>query len=360
MINKEYYNAAESAAVWLIKSQNAGDDDGFASHYHNKDGWYPSYPEVTGYILPTIIAYTERSFDSADLNLIKKSVRAANWLLSIQLKSGAFQGRLIGDTPTVPVIFNTGMIVFGLIAVYKKTKCRDYLNAAIKAGDWLIDNQDDDGVWRKYLTLNGTGESHIYHTRVSWALLELFKTTGKEEYCDPARKNIVWALTHQKSSGWFDRSCLLSENNDTPLIHFLVYTIRGILEAGLLLNISSWINAAERAAKGFLRSQQKHNTIYARYNKEWEPAVDWICPTGVAQISIVYLKLYLLNREAEWLEATDRNLEYLMSIQGRDGENVKGAIPGSDPIDGPYMPNSYLSWATKFFLEALILREELK
>ena len=125
------------------------------------------------------------------------------------------------------------------------------------------------------------------------------------------------------------------------------------------MNIPSWINAAERAAKGFLKSQQKHNTIYARYNKEWEPTVDWICPAGVAQISIVYLKLYLLNRKNEWLEATDRNLEYLLRIQGRDNGNVKGAIMGSDPIDGPYMPNSYLSWATKFLLEALVLREKI-
>jgi|TARA_B100002003_G_scaffold241248_1_gene262700 hypothetical protein len=34
-------------------------------------------------------------------------------------------------------------------------------------------------------------------------------------------------------------------------------------------------------------------------------------------------------------------------------ENVKGVIAGSDPIDGPYMPNSYLSWATNIFLRLL-------
>jgi hypothetical protein len=139
-----------------------------------------------------------------------------------------------------------------------------------------------------------------------------------------------------------------------------VYTIRGILEAGILLNIPSWINVAERAAKGFLKSQQRDSAIYAKYIKEWAPAVEWRCPTGIAQISIVYLKLYILNRRNEWLEADDDNIEYLLTIQGRGNENVKGAIPGSDPIDGPYMLNSYLSWATKFFLEILILREELK
>jgi hypothetical protein len=60
------------------------------------------------------------------------------------------------------------------------------------------------------------------------------------------------------------------------------------------------------------------------------------------------------------LEADDDNIEYLLTIQGQGNENVKGAIPGSDPIDVPYMPNSYLGWATKSFLDAIILREELE
>ena len=34
-----------------------------------------------------------------------------DWLVSIQMPSGAFQGGTIGESPVVPVTFNTGQIL---------------------------------------------------------------------------------------------------------------------------------------------------------------------------------------------------------------------------------------------------------
>ena len=350
--------AAENAINWLVIAQDVGNDYGFSSHYHLKDGWYPSYPEVTGYIIPTLIEYDEITAN-INSNITKKALSAADWLLEIQLESGAFQGRLIGDKPVVPVVFNTGMVIFGLISAYRLTSSESYLNAANRACKWLIKSQDDDGVWRKNLTLNGSGQTHIYHTRVSWAILELYKITQDKKYYESATKHINWALTHQNKLGWFDLSCLHAENNNNPLIHFLAYTIRGILESGLLLEKFSWIDAAENAAEGFLMAQQRKNRVFARYNSKWEPTVDWACPTGVAQLSIIYLKLYEYSGHKKWLQAADSNLKYLISLQGKNDKNINGAISGSAPIDGPYMKNCYLSWATKFFIDALLLRQQV-
>jgi len=351
-----YTEGAEKAINWLIRAQDVGDDDGICSHYHLEEGWSSSYPEVTGYIVPTLIRYGE---SRGRPEIVKRALRSANWLLSLQMERGGFQGRLIADLPGTPVIFNTGMILFGLIESYKITGNRSYMDSAVNAADWLVGNQDADGVWRQFLTLNGTGETHIYHTRVSWALLELYKIKEDEKYLQAAGRNITWALNNQNSKGWFGLNCLFEENNDQPLIHFVAYTIRGILEAGLLLNVPGWIEAAERAAKGIRLSQRRHGGIYARYDKDWEPTVDWKCITGVAQVSIIYMKLFRLTNQPEWLQSADKNLTYLIEVQGKDEINIKGALPGSDPLGGPYMENCYLSWATKFLLEALLLREEI-
>ena len=152
---EKYHIAAEKAVSGLIAAQNVGKDDGFASRYHVRDGWYSSYPEVTGYIIPTLIKYGEKN---GRADLVERTLKAADWLLSIQMDSGAFQGRLVDDRPITAVIFNTGMILFGLVSSYKKTGDQKYIQACRKAADWLVENLDSDGAWRRFLTLNGTGE----------------------------------------------------------------------------------------------------------------------------------------------------------------------------------------------------------
>ena len=39
---------------------------------------------------------------------------------------------------------------------------------------------------------------------------------------------------------------------------------------------------------------------------------------------------------------------------------VRGAIKGSQPIWGRYAPFSYPNWATKFFIDAVLLLNEIE
>ena len=342
------------AADWLNKAQDVGSDNGYSSHYDLNLGWATSYPEVSGYIIPTMLDYAKIVNDvKIDNNIIKCS----DWLISIQLPSGAFQGRLIGDLPVTPVIFNTGMILFGLKEAFLKTKDLKYRDSATKAADWLVDVQSSDGLWRKHLTLNGTGESHDYHTRVSWGILEINKIHKKDEYLSSATKNIEWVINnHQNKNGWFTHTDLLEEKNNEPLIHFLVYTIRGILECGRILDNNKWIDSAILAARGLLNSQIENGRIFARYDSNWNPTVNWVCLTGVAQISIVYTLIYKLTNDSIWIESADENIKYLLKNVGSKVPEINGSLSGSMPVNESYMTNCYISWATKFLLELLILR----
>jgi len=48
----------QEAVRWLSRAQDSStsDDGGVARHYSLVDGWSTSYPETTGYIVPTMLA----------------------------------------------------------------------------------------------------------------------------------------------------------------------------------------------------------------------------------------------------------------------------------------------------------------
>src|SRR5207249_252199 len=93
--------------AWLGAAQDrsTSNDGGVARHYSLISGWSSSYPETTGYIIPTWIACAKR-FGRPDL--LERARRALHWLEAIQLEGGGFQGGVSGSAPVVPVVFNTG------------------------------------------------------------------------------------------------------------------------------------------------------------------------------------------------------------------------------------------------------------
>jgi len=55
--------AIKEGIGWLERAQDSSltHDGGVARHYSLIDGWGSSYPETTGYIIPTILEYAKRS-----------------------------------------------------------------------------------------------------------------------------------------------------------------------------------------------------------------------------------------------------------------------------------------------------------
>ena len=48
-----------AAARWLERAQDAVQDGGVAGRYRLDTGWTSSYPETTGYLIPTFLALSE-------------------------------------------------------------------------------------------------------------------------------------------------------------------------------------------------------------------------------------------------------------------------------------------------------------
>ena len=83
--------------------------------------------------------------------------------------------------------------------------------------------------------------------------------------------------------------------------------------------------------------------------------------TGSAQIAIVCYRLFETTNDRKYMEAADKLVNYLKPLQCLDSYNdsLNGAIAGSFPITGSYMTFGYPNWATKYFLDSLMLQSKL-
>ena len=68
----------------------------------------------------------------------------AEWELTVQYPEGGFPGHFV-DRPNPPVVFNTGQVIFGLLAAHEAAGNAYFLASARQAGDWLLGEQDPDG-----------------------------------------------------------------------------------------------------------------------------------------------------------------------------------------------------------------------
>ena len=136
-----------AAANWLKRAQDATGDGGFVGRYNLRSGWSSSYPETTGYIIPTLLRLADTLGDD---DYLKRAERAIEFLLSVQLPSGAFPGAEIAENRTNPSPFNTGQIMHGLQAWAKRTGDERCRTALFRAGRWLCEIQDPSGAWLKF------------------------------------------------------------------------------------------------------------------------------------------------------------------------------------------------------------------
>lgn len=345
------------AMAWLGRAQDhsTSQDGGVARHYSLTSSWGASYPETTGYIVPTVLAFGEKQQDEA---LMQRSRKMLDWLVSIQFPEGGFQGGTIDSEPVVPVIFNTGQILLGLSSG-AATFGEPYLEAMHKAAEWLVNSQDTDGCWRKYPTPFAASGEKAYETHVAWGLLAAAHVAGEQRYADAAIKNVHWALTKQQKNGWFADCCLTDPSQ--PLTHTLGYALRGVLEAYLYTKDASLLKAGCRTGEGLLSTIEPNGFLPGRLDCSWQGTVSWSCLTGSVQIAYCLLLLYQDTHDNRFRAAAFALNEYVRKTVCLDGASeTRGAIKGSFPIYGEYGRYQYPNWAAKFFIDSNILEQTVR
>jgi malonyl-CoA O-methyltransferase len=272
------------------------------------------YPEVTGYYIPSLLNWGERDL----------AIQYAKWLCNIQKKYGSWYDPSDAD----PYVFDTAQILKGLIAI--SDILPEVSTNIIKGCDWIISNIQKDGRLTTPSTAAwGTICSELIHIYCLEPLITTSKKYGISTYKNEAKR----VLDYYK----------LNRLNDIldfhTLSHFYAYTIEGLIDL-------DEIDLAKKAIKKVSSLQKRDGSIPAYKN------VKWICSTGLFQFALIYYKLGDKNRG-------DMAFNYACSLQNNTG-GWFGGYPVNKFLAGffkrhkpDYFPDAEISWAVKYFLDAL-------
>jgi len=353
-------DSLKSVLGWILAAQRP--DGGIAAYYSLLTGYSESYPEVTGYIVPTLYEFSRASGASSFPHL-RAAERATEWLLSLQLPTGAFPAGLYNQARSadpLPSVFNTGQILQGLVRAHFETNRVGIRNAALSAARWLAETQKADGSW------SGPGAyqdaPHTYYSMVAWALAELAANSKSGSPDDQrcwraAEKNLDWTLSHFLPNGWVDGINLSGHPN---YLHFIAYALQGLLETAILLRRNDAIEAVARSAWVLLRKFETNKFLPGAYESDFKSSHPFTCLTGNAQMSCVWLRLFEVTDDLRYLNAALKMNEMLKSlVPARGRRGVKGGVSGSYPIWCRYQPFRIISWGCKFFADALLMEQRL-
>ena len=340
----------DAAVQWLTRAHEISLDGGVAYGYCLRGGgWKSSYVETSGYIVETFYDLAEYRSEPA---FAQRAKTIAEWLMTVQNDDGSFSNDRFGVGQGI--VFDTGQVLFGLVRAYRETGEPKLLKSAMRSAQWLSDSMDQDGAWRRNTHLQ---KIHTYNTRSAWAMLELCAAHEAPEIESAARRNLDWALT-QQSRGWFENCAFRPEL--PPFTHTIAYAIRGLLEGGRLLSEQRFTDAANESAQQLLKHVDSKGHIPGRIDTAGNPRSRSCCLTGNCQLAIIWYKLFQQNKNLEFESAASRAMDFVMSVQDVRTSNpdTHGAIKGSHPVWGKYTPLAYPNWATKFFIDAMLLREQ--
>lgn len=351
------------ALAWLGRAQDATGTGGVARgfslswhRYFRSAGWQPAYPETTGYIIPT---WLEAAIELDAPEWTERALRAAHWECDLQLESGAVQGGVVGEGRS-PAVFNTGQVMLGWLAAAERSGETRFLEAAERAGRWLVEVQEPDGLWQKGNSAFALARPTLYNARVAWALAETGAALGNARFTEAARRNLAAVAAGVAPNGWIPDCCLTDPA--APLLHTLAYAGRGLLEGGRVLGDEAIFAAGVRSARALAARVGPDGRMAGRFDRDWSPAVPWSCLTGQVQMANNWMRLHLITGDRAWLESVPAVIGFVKSTQNRSTphEGLRGGIKGSWPLDGDYGRFELLNWATKYFADALLRSTQLQ
>lgn len=347
------------AINWLKRAQDATPDAGVSRGFSlvktgksNPLGWQPSYPETTGYIIPTMI---EASKILNDPDLLRRAKLMADWELQIMFPDGAVHGGNICEKPN-RAIFDTGQVIRGLKAIYLQTNQKKYLEAAIKSATWILENENNrGGKWTENIAKCVSSRATTYNIYAIVPIVELGIAINNSDFKALGFRTGQFTIKMQNENGWF-KNCDFEERDDV-LLHTIVYTIDGLWDMGVLLEENKFLSSAKLALDGVLSQMDNKGYIPGRLNSQWQGTVSWACLTGIAQIAVACLKVYKKEHEKKYLKTALLAKEFLKTCQNNLDETQGGglgALWGSWPIWGEYGQYQALNWPVKYFADLLI------
>ncbi|MFN0216570.1 MAG: prenyltransferase/squalene oxidase repeat-containing protein [Saprospiraceae bacterium] len=337
---EDWRNRTDAALAWLRRSIEVTGGNGASHSWHPLLGWAKAYPETTGYLIETLLAYAELKQDDSLKNL---AFEQRKWLKTIQLPSGAFTGLLVGNHR--PSVFNTSQILFGL----------NRGAASHRAVSWLLSKLESDGAWRSHAYVPGFVPS--YYTRAVWGVLQSNSSLQHPDIKGPMRQALQFYAKRFLPNGavkdWGFRS------GEPAFTHTIAYTLEGFWESSLLLAESGIREKVMASLERLLAARKEAGGRTAgRYDEGWNGDHSFLCITGNCQLSSLCHKVWVKTGESKFKESAHSFLTEILDFQRLGAnKNTFGAFIGSAPIWGAYLPFRYPNWTVKFFLDAMLLNK---
>ena len=305
LLRTDYVNVYNKAINW-IKS-NTINNQGIINNSNLKK----IYPEVTGYYIPSLIRWGYRDL----------AIDYARYLCSIQNRDGAWY-----DTENKnPYIFDSAQILKGLIAV--RHLYPEVEKHIIAGCDWILTNMNDDGKLiapLKDIWGDGKTFSELIHTYCISPIKDAGIIYNRNDYIEKADK-----IAHYYTSKY--REDILNFN---LLSHFYAYVMEAMLDIGE--------TSLVKEAMDKIETIQKSSGGIPAYNN-----VDWVCSTGLFQFAVVWFRL-------GELEKGNKVFNYACKLQNKSGGWYGSYLSEENENEiNTYFPNSEISWAVKYFLDAL-------
>lgn len=345
-----------AAADWLLKSVDVTGVDGSSTCFRLYAGWSYAYPETTGYIIPTLYRYAARYNKP---QFAERATAMARWVTTLQTDSGALPGGAFKPGITEPPsVFNSGQMIIGLVSAYEETGDAAFLDSAARAAKWLADEQDDSGAWQRHAYRAGFSPS--YYTRVCWPMLMTTVHTNDTVVRDRAIRGLRYIAAKQKENG------AIADWGFSPVkpafTHTIAYTIRGFLESGMLGDdLREFLGVGETSAMKVFRILELRKRLAGAYDPKWRGSNWYTCLTGNCQLAICWLRLFDLNGDARLCNAACKAIDVVTRRQKLKPwlfRSIAGGIPGSAPVFGRYLTLRYPNWAAKFYMDAIMMRND--
>jgi malonyl-CoA O-methyltransferase len=264
-----------------------------------------AYPEVTGYLIPTLLDWGEEGL----------ARQYGKWLASIQNGDGSWSD----PSGRAPYTFDTGQILKGLFELCERSP---ELQVSVRRGcDWIRSRIEasgrittpDKGAW-------GLDGGRVVPEAIHLYALEPLRRAEARWPGNGYGEAVVRALNFYLADPELTRFETLS--------HFHAYVIEALVDLGQ-------VDRARAAMNELAPYQAEDGSVRAYRDSEW------VCSTGLFQYSLIWFKLGESERAERAFEAACRL------------QNSSGGFFGSYGKGAKYFPREEIPWAIKYFMDAL-------
>lgn len=260
-----------------------------------------AYPEVAGYLVPTLLRYGES----------EAGARFLRWLSAVQQPDGSFL-----SPEGLSYVFDTAQALRGFLAgmgIYKPAR-----ECAHRAAEYVYGQLLDEG-------RSGFAKRFWYGIPESvqlYALPPLQRASSLFE-------NAEYRVAVENCLRYYlqDRKALRLET----LTHFLGYELEALLDLGKAKVVAATLSLLEK-------DQRSDGSVAGARG------VPWVCAPGLAQLASCWYRI------GRW-SAGDRAMEWLDERQ-----EPSGGFLGSYGDRASYFPDVEVPWAAKFYLDANLSR----